>query len=68
MAKICFSKGPIGLFLNMLFVFCLSHWLLYLFIPNVHCYSTRDMFNEPTHDLSRRPISPRLKNFGLFDS
>jgi hypothetical protein len=66
MAKVYFSNEPINIFLNMLFAFCLHHYLLCLFIPDVHRYSTRNMFNKPTHDVSGRPISPRLKNFGLF--
>jgi hypothetical protein len=66
MAKIYFSNGPIGMFLNMLFAFCLSHWFLCIFIPDVHFFSTLNMFIELTHDISGRPISPRFKNIGLF--
>ena len=66
MTKIYFSNGPKGKFPNMLLAFRLSQWLLCLFIPDIHRYNTRNMFNEPTHDVSGRPISPRFKNFGLF--
>jgi hypothetical protein len=66
MAKIDFSNGAIGMFLNMLLAFGLSRWLLCLFIPYVHCYSTRNMFNEPTHDVSERPISPKCKNLNCL--
>ena len=46
-----------------LFVY-LSGFYIYLF--RMYIVTTRNMFNEPTHGVSGRPISARFKNFALF--